>query len=312
VIHDYFILLSFLSLGFLIISTSSYLKARTFLASVTRENNESLRFRRRARIWRQITLIFIFALLFTRLATFIVGPSELLLKGFSSQDYIFYFLICAVLSAFWIIALYFRYLQRYLKPELIEKYQEKLAIYQIVLVVVDLLVSGFYFLKGYTGLFEPSASAISQYSFVNPKDSIYLISIVLVFLAVLIIFYLLFVFMRSLRFLTQYLILFVILLSACAICAFAGSLQFLGWYESLELNLKLLSWQYGYLGWIYLFFWGTSIFTVSATLIILITKNSFLDASRIRLVILPLVKTGFVSVLAYALLTIMPVLLNVI
>jgi hypothetical protein len=210
------------------------------------------------------------------------------------------------------MALYFRYLQRYLQPDFIEKYQEKLALYQIILVFIDMLLSGFYFLKGYTGLFEPSASAISQFSFVNPRDSIYLISIVLVFLAIVIIFHLLFVYMRSLRFLTQYLIFFVILLAVCAFCAFAGSFQFLGWYESLDLNLKLLSWQYGYLGWIYIFFWGTSLFTVSATFIIFISKRSFLDASRIRLVILPLIKTGLVSVLAYALLTIMPVLLNII
>jgi hypothetical protein len=210
------------------------------------------------------------------------------------------------------MALYFRYLQRYLQPDFIEKYQQKLAQYQVILVFIDLLLTGFYFLQGYADLFEPSASLVSQYSFVNPKDSIFMIIILLVCLAILVIFYLLFVYMRSLKFLSQYLIIFLILLAASTFCALTASFQFLGWYESLDLNLKLLSWQYGYLGWIYIFFWGTSVFTITATIIVLISRSSFLDAGRIRLVILPLIKTGFVSVLAYALLTIMPVLLNIV
>jgi hypothetical protein len=104
----------------------------------------------------------------------------------------------------------------------------------------------------------------------------------------------------------------VILFATSLICAFSGSFQFLGWFESIDLNLKILSWQYGYLGWIYLFFLGGGIFTLSTVCIVLYIKNNFLDASRIRLVILPLVKIGFTCIIAFSLLTITPVFLHLI
>ena len=85
-IHDYFILLSFLSLGILIVSDSSYLKSGKYLSKVTKEDHNSLRFRRKARIWRNIMLIFVIVLLSSRLGMFLVGPSELISKGFSSQE----------------------------------------------------------------------------------------------------------------------------------------------------------------------------------------------------------------------------------
>ena len=128
----------------------------------------------------------------------------------------------------------------------------------------------------------------------------------------LITFYTFFLFKRSLNFLNQYLIAFMILLSSCVIFAITGTSQFLGWYESLDASIKILSFQYGYLGWIYISFFGISIYTIISTLIILFIKNNFLDVSRIRLILLPMLKTGFVSLIAFALMTVTPVILNLI
>ena len=311
-IHDYFVFLSFLSLGFILASSASFLEARRVLASSTAEDNESLRFRRRARSWRKITLLFIVTLIFSRFVIIILGPSEIVTTGFFSLDYIRFFLLAAILSVLWIIALRLTYLQRYLKPEVIEKFQDKIAIYQLILVVPDLLITGFYFLSGFTGLFEPSSSGLSSYHYVNPENYLYMIIIVFILLAVFIVFYTFFIFKRSLNFLNQYLIAFMILLSSCVIFAITGTSQFLGWYESLDSSIKILSFQYGYLGWIYISFFGISIYTIISTLIILFIKNNFLDVSRIRLILLPMLKTGFVSLIAFALMTVTPVILTLI
>jgi MFS family permease len=310
VIHDYFVFLSFLSLGFILASSASFLEARRVLASSTAEDNESLRFRRRARSWRKITILFIVTLIFSRFVIIILGPSEIVTTGFFSLDYIRFFLLAAILSILWIIALHLTYLQRYLKPEVIEKFQDKVAIYRLILVVLDLVITGFYFLAGFTGLFEPSPSGLSSYHYVNPENFLYMIVIVFILLAVLILFYILFLFKRSLSFLNQYLIAFMILLSSCVIFAITGTSQFLGWYESLDSSIKILSFQYGYFGWIYISFFGISIYSTISTLIILFIKSNFLDVSRIRLILLPMLKTGFVSLIAFALLTVTPVILT--
>ena len=311
-IHDYFVFLSFLAMGFILVSSAAFLEARKVLASSTTEDNESLRFRRRARSWRKIALIFIITLILSRFVLFFLGPSELVTTGFISVDYLRFFLLAAFLSVFWIIALYLTYLQRYLKPELIEKFQNKTTIYQLILVVLDLFITGFYFLAGFTGLFEPGPSGLSSYHYISPENFIYMIIIVFILLAILIVFYMLFLFKRSLSYLNQYLIVFVFLLSSCVVFAITGTSHFLGWSESLNLSIKILSWQYGYLGWIYISFLGISIYSAISTLIILFIKNKFLDVSRIRLILLPMLKTGFVSLIAFALLTVTPVIVNLI
>ena len=137
-----------------------------------------------------------------------------------------------------------------------------------------------------------------------------MIIIVFILLAILIIFYLLFLFKRSLSYLNQYLTVFVILLSSCVVFAITGTSHFLGWSESMDLSTKILSWQYGYLGGIYISFFGISIYSAISSLIILFIKNKFLYVSRIRLILLPILKTGFVSVCAFALLTVTPVILT--
>lgn len=307
-IHDYFILLSFLALGFILVSTSSFLKARKGLVSISKENNESLRLRRKSRIWRKVGSVFIFVLLFSRFCLMLIGPSELIVKGFNSPGYITFFLVSIILSVFWIIALYLRYLSRFLNPNVVEIFQNKSAAYQTFLVLFDLLITGIYGLRGYLGLFIPGPSQLSVYQYINPGTFKYMILIILVLFSILLLYYILFIYKRSLSFINQYLAVFLILLATCVIFATTGTSYFVGWYDSIDLNLKILSWKYGYLGWIYILFFGLCLFTVISNIIILANKRYFLDVSRIRLIILPLFKTGFFSLIAFTLLTILPVL----
>jgi hypothetical protein len=310
VIHDYFILASFLALAVLLLSSASFIKARKAIPAQKKETKESLIYRRKARIWRQVSFIFITILLGTRLVIILLAPSELLFNGFISSGYAFFLILTALLCLFWLTILYFRYLQKYFKPEAIEQFQEKLTRLQLGLVLGDMLLVGYYFFSGYSELLKPAAATLNAFKFQSAEPYLYLIIFVLVTMAVLTILYFLFIYMRSLRFLYHYMVVCLFLWLLSMFAAFNGTLVVMGWFESLQLSLMLLSWKYGFIGWIFLLFAGISLFTLFTTVIILIIRQNFLDASRIRLVILPVIKTGFLAITGFALLTILPILFN--
>jgi hypothetical protein len=297
-------------LGIILFAAASSLKYRRAVSTFTREDSDSLKLRRKIRIWSKIIIIFVIVLIIARCLLIFSGSADILRNGYLVNDYILYFLYSAIFLIFWSAFIYLKKLDKYFKPETIENFQKKLTIYLIFVGVTDLIITGVLFISGYIGLLFPSSHILSPYKYHNPENLLPFLIILIILILVLATLYVLFIYKRSLHFLNQYIIAFFLTLAALFIFAVTGTSAIVGWNESLHIRATLLSWHYAYLGWIYILFLGTSIFSVIMTVLVFIIKRNFVDSSRIRYVILPLIKTGFVSILLTSILTIWPVLLT--
>jgi hypothetical protein len=310
VIHEYSILVIFLSLGIILFAAVSSLKFRRAVASFVRENSDSLRLRRRIRIWNKVIVIFVLLLILSRTALLLTAASDNLRNGYIAQNYILFFIFSAIFLIFWFSFSYLKKLDKYFKPETIDIYHKNLTVYIMVIALVDLFITGFLFVSGYLGIIFPSSDILSAYKYHNPESVVPFLVILAMLMLVLVTLFMLFIFKRSLHFLNQYLITFFLTLAAVIIFAVTTTASIVGWNESLQIRATLLSWQYIYLGWIYILFWGISLFSGVITILVFTIKRNFIDSSRIRFVILPLIKTGFISMLITIILTVWPVLLT--
>ena len=305
-IHENLVLVSFLALSLLFLSVTFSLKY--FYHSGRSDKRPAERWK--IRFWRRSIASFILVLIGSRLILLLAGPAEISGYNHVSDRYLDFFIGTMIFVILWFIIVYFAIIEKYLKPELIPQFDKKLIQLLILLVLLDLTISGYLFATGYMQLFEPVPDAIGPFRFNGIGQSMPLLVLISLSFILTVIFYFLFTAKRSLSFLNQYLLAYMVLLTAATVFLFSGTADVLGWQESLRLKTELLSWRYGFPGQIIAIFFGISLFAWLATIIILFIKRYFVDPTRIRMIILPLIRFGVIALTGYMLLVIFPFLFN--
>lgn len=305
-IHENFVLVSFLALSLILVSIAFSLKH--FFRSAKADKRPAERWK--IRFWRRSVTFFILVLIISRLILLLTGPAEL--SGYSqiSGRYLDFFIGTMIFVILWFITVYFAIIEKYLKPELIPQFERKIILAIIILALVDMLVSGYLFASGYINLFEPVPDLIGSFRFNGIEQSVPVLVLIAVSFILTVVFYFLFTVKRTLSFLNQYLLSCLVLLTATTIFLFSGTADVMGWQESLRLKTELLSWRYGFPGQIMALFFGISFFAWLTTIIILFIKRYFVDPSRIRMIILPLIRFGVIALTGYCFLVVFPFLFN--
>ena len=305
-IHEYFVLASFLSLGLIFLSLSLSLKY--FQRIVRPEKPES--FRWKIRFWRRVLSFLIILLIISRVLLLFAGPSELLNADNIANRYLDFFILTMIFMIFWVMILYFRKLEKYFKPDMAILFQKKVTLVILILVIIDLFFSGYVFLSGYARLFRPVPDMIHAYQFRSLASFLPFLAFVIASLVITLVFYFLFSTKRSMAFLNQYLSSFMVLMVLAVLFLFSGTAYVMGWQESLLLKTRFMSWRYGYTGMILAIFFAGSFFTWLVTVFILLLKKYFVEPGRIRIIVLPLLRFGLMSLIGFTMMVILPFLFN--
>jgi hypothetical protein len=118
--------------------------------------------------------------------------------------------------------------------------------------------------------------------------------------------FILFILRRSMIILKQYWLILLILMVMTLLYTLVSSLNHLGWYENTHIRLSLLSWTYFYLGWIFLIFFGISIFCNVASIILYSIIDKFVNQVKFKNQIISYLKMGFLTSLSFTLLSLLP------
>jgi hypothetical protein len=189
-------------------------------------------------------------------------------------------------------------------------YFRKVMFFSVILALVDIGITGFLFLNSYQHFFLPKANNLKVLSHHILQYAPYILTILAILLIILTILYIMFILKRSFKFLNQYWIVMVLLLFILIIYALSISLNQLGWYDSMQLRMKLFSWHYGYFGWISLIFFSTTIFSNISAIAILALKDRLINLNQIKHKMFFFIKLGFASIWALALIIAFPDILT--
>ena len=133
-----------------------------------------------------------------------------------------------------------------------------------------------------------------------------LLMMTLILLVLLSVLFVLFILKRSLNILKQYWIVLLLLIIVTLLFTALSSITNLGWYENMNKRLFLLSWQYSYVGWIFLTFCAISIFCNVSSIILYSSINKFINPVKFKNLIISLIKMGFISAFAFTVLVLLP------
>ena len=135
----------------------------------------------------------------------------------------------------------------------------------------------------------------------------------LVFICILIILmvllFILFILKRSVRILKQYYLTVLIAIISALLMFVLRGLQHLGWYENVESQLLLFSVSYSYLGYIFLALLIVTIFSNATSILIYANLEKFTNTIKFKHRVITFIKIGFVTLIAFIILSIVPDLL---
>ena len=181
-------------------------------------------------------------------------------------------------------------------------------IFQIgqILALSDLVLTFLLYAKGFLDFFSIKATGVTTAMSGLSKSYLPLMIMTIVLLVILSGLFVLFILKRSLKILKQYWIVLLLLLIVTLLFTALSSITNLGWYENTYTRLLLISWQYSYVGWIFMTFIAISIFCNVTSIILYSSLNKFINPVKFKNQIISLIKMGFITAIAFTFLVILP------
>lgn len=307
-IYEFTLLLTFLSSGFLLLFFSFGLGSIGELLLIRSSDKGELFRKKNAKLemWSQFVLIFISVLFFLRIITFLLAPLDMQSYAFLPKVLIHFFLIGFIFLISWALLWFFLYIKKDLKLEERSLYLKKIFQIGQILALSDLVLTFLIYAKGFLDFFSIKAIGVIPAMSGLSKNYLPLMIMTIVLLTLLSGLFVLFILKRSLKILKQYWIVLLLLLIVTLLFTALSSITNLGWYENTQTRLLLISWQYSYVGWIFMTFIAISIFCNVASIILYSSLNKFINPVKFKNQIISLIKMGFISAIAFSFLVILP------
>ncbi len=209
-------------------------------------------------------------------------------------------------TVFWIIILF----SISLKKDVVDDYQivfiRRITLACILLFFLDFLLSGTVYVMNVLHYFNIQISVLDFSIIPAPTDTTILLLIISVLLLILIGLFIAFILKRRIRILSYYELTYLLLLSGIGYFLIIDSSNLIGWNESVVYRLKLFSFEYGYVGFIFLIVLALSLVSNSLIVLLFSLKDIFVDSQMPKRKIISYLKIGFVSVIILFGLNIMP------
>jgi hypothetical protein len=288
----------------------------TFLYSLCKKNiKENLKQekvpipQKKLGIIKNLVLIFISLLILIKLTIFLFSSNTILTFDPISPGEIDFLIITFFYAVFWVIILFSILITKEMKDEYLIIFFKKISTAIIVLFFLDFCLAGIVYILNikYYLDFAISNSTIKILS-ADPNTSI-LLSIILLLLIILAGLFSTFILKRKIRILRYYELTILLLLSIVGYLVMTGTSNLIGWNESAIFRLKLFSFDYGYVGLVFLFLLAVTLITNSFVILLFNSRKIFINSQMIKNRIVNNMKIGFISTLALCGLAVMPFIL---
>ena len=295
-IHEYLILLSYFILAFIlfiIAKTSTILKEQIFINELDSEKIFP------ANINKYNTYLFnlISVFLLCRLLIFIFIPNEIYSLNNNSSGFISFYIVMFLAITFWLMLLFFLNMRKNINDKNMYSFISKIYRWGALLAIFDIIGTSTLYYLNFKNLFmlQKNDLPYRPLETFDIKNQI----LVLIFITIILIIFLFIRFMlkREINIIRNYWLAVFILFILLVIFFIKVSVYKLGWYDSSEIRLKLFTWQYSYLGWIFLLFVVLSLFYNLSAIILLSFKNFINNSQHSRQIAIHLIKMGFISIL---------------
>jgi len=312
-IHEYSVFLSFFSLALILLFASSAISTnREVLLMIGSNQQSSEQFNQlinRSNTWNKLVLFFIVVLFFFRLNYLFFTPNELMVLSNISNETILFLVSSFLFLNFWVIIVFFLRINIDIRNEVKNGYLKKIYTAIAITFFFDIFLNGYFYIISFLNLLKPARIEKKNEIFVSKINQELIILIIFVLLALLVFLFVLFSLKRSLKIVRQYWIIYLLLYIVLFLYWFNFSSVQLGWYEFISLKIKLFSWHYGYAGLILLLFLSISLSTNICAIILLSLKDSLVNPQKYKQVIISFIKIGFVSILIFCGMVLLPEIL---
>jgi hypothetical protein len=310
-IYEYALILTFLSLSFILLFSAYGIDSLKELLLI-RSSNEGELFRSKNAkldLWYRLILIFISILCFIRTVLFLFTPTELSKFPFVPTPVIHLLITSFIFQICWALLLFFLYQKKEIRLEERALFLKKTFYFSIIIAISDIIVTLIIFFQSFLYSFTLKGGSVALLS---PSLNILytpLLILNLILLIMLISLFFLYVLRRSMIILKQYWITMLLLIIVTLIYTLIHSLGNLGWYENIHYRLGLFSWSYFFLGWIFLSFIAISVLCNVGSIILYSIMDKFVNPVKYKNQIVSYLKMGFLTALSFTLLAILPNLL---
>ena len=157
------------------------------------------------------------------------------------------------------------------------------------------------------GLHKWSTDRLPDYAGLAPAVPLLILAVITLLYSAA---YIIFILRRSAFSLQQYWILFIV--GYISMVFYAGIIpgQILDWNTSVLTRTKLLSWDYGYLGWIILLFALLALLFTAGSTIFLRIREMFIQNSKAKGLSLVYLQTGYVCLMLATVLLVIPQIID--
>jgi hypothetical protein len=307
-IYEYTLILTFLSLSLILLFSAFGIESLRDLLLI-RSSNEGDLFRKKntkLELWYKVLVFTISSLFIIRLILLLFAPTELKKLTFVPNASIHLLIISFIFQVFWALLWFFLYQKKDIRLEEKAVFLKKTFFIAIIIAFSDILVTSALFLQSFLYFFSIRGGSIIQFSSYLKTIQSPLLIITSLLLLVFCVLFILFILRRSMIILKQYWLILLILMMMTLLYTIVSGLSHLGWYENTHIRLSLLSWTYFYLGWIFLAFFGTSVFCNVASIILYSIVDKFVNPVKFKNQIISYLKMGFLTALSFTLLSLLP------
>ena len=263
----------------------------------------------RLELWSQIILTLIFLLLGFRIILLLLAPSELVSFAYLPDEVVHLLLVSLIFSVFWILIWYFLQIKKEIKIEERIIYLKQLFFFSLILSLFDLILTFLLSYQGYQHMY--ALQTVGSVSYISGFSEEYLPLLVmnLILLVILSVLFVLYILKRSLRILKQYWLTLLLLIACSVMVTILSGLANLGWNDDFHTRVLLLSWQYAFVGWVFSLFISISVFCNVASIILLTNMSKFINPVKYRNLSINMIKMGYISMIAFLLISVFPDLL---
>jgi hypothetical protein len=206
----------------------------------------------------------------------------------------------------WSILLYALFIQKNIVSDQRFNYLNKIFTFYNLFLLTDLFLNVIIYLNGLSNsLFNENI--VKSPIILKPSSDFQLLFIILSLIMVLYLaVYVIFVFKRSLRLMQQYWFMLIILLIGLVIYAFNRTFEQLGIFSNAILGIKLLTWNYYFVGWIILGFFAITLSFNICGMIVFAVRDKVIDGQYSKNSILTFIKLGFITTVCLMALILLP------
>ena len=305
-IYEFASLISFLLLGIILLGASAYYSQLRKSLPLRHGAGSVQKIVARADIWDSVIRTVIILLLCSRIIIIFTAPVEILTVNLPDNNFILFLINGFFFSNLWFIFLILYIFKKEIKTESRFRYQSSLILFTIFLAIVDLVFSAVLLIRGYISIFQKHTDAVSGFIMQDIQAQNPILVFLLILMMVQVILFALFFIRRSLIHIHQYwmsMLLYVVLLTYYI---FSVGVYIIGWKESSMIKLQVFSMQYGYWGWIFLFFFSLLIVSNLIGFMLLKFRPIMSNPQRARNLLSPLLKLGFIGLWGTSILCLTP------